>query len=65
MKSLAGSVFRVPFQEAGAMATCRVCDWSRFFPNRKRKRGTSFRRAMRALLGHVRLAHPGKVWVPE
>lgn len=62
-----GSVFSVPRQEPGAIANCAYCDWSRFFPNRKRKRGSSRSRGKRALVGHVRKAHPDKLpkfWDP-
>jgi len=64
-KTARGSVFRVPFQESGAIATCRLCDWSRFFPNRKRKRGTAFRRASRALAGHYFFVHRKGIWIPQ
>lgn len=56
-----GSVFSVPRQEPGAIASCAYCDWSRFFPNRKRKRGSSRSRAKRALVGHVRKSHADKI----
>jgi len=64
----AGSVFRVPAQEPGAITTCALCDWSRFFPIRKRKKGSAYSRARRALAGHWRRKHPEmglKIWVPE
>jgi hypothetical protein len=67
-RSRLGSVFRVPAQESGTVATCWVCYFSRFFPNRKRKKGSSFSRASRVLVGHWRKKHPEmglKVWVPE
>ncbi len=61
-----GSIFRVPRQEPGYIATCRFCPtWSRFFPNRKRKKGSAFSRANRALNSHVRLVHPMQMWIPE
>lgn len=65
-----GSVFSVPRQEPGAIANCAFCDWSRFFPTRKRKRGSARSRAKAALVGHVRKVHPDKlpqleIWVPE
>jgi hypothetical protein len=63
-----GSVFRVPAQESGAIASCALCGFNRFFPNRKLKRGSSFSRATRALLAHIRRCHPEtqlKIWVPE
>ena len=64
-KRFHGSVFRVPEQKPGGIANCSSCDWSRFFPKNKRKRGSAFSRASRALDSHVRLIHPRKIWVPE
>lgn len=67
MVRASGSVFRVPAQKAGAMACCAYCDFGRFFPANKRKKGSAFSRAKRGLEGHVKKAHPDKaikVWVP-
>lgn len=61
MRKSFGTVMHVPKQEPGAIAMCAYCDWSRFFPNRKRKRGNSTSRAKRALTGHVRKSHKDKL----
>lgn len=60
MKRSHGTVFRVPRQDPGAIATCAFCDFSRFFRNDKRKRGSAVSRAKRSLDGHLKKKHPEK-----
>jgi len=62
MRRAFGSVFRVPRQEPGAIASCLHCEFSRFFRNDRRKRGTATSRAKRALWEHVKKKHPEKVF---
>jgi hypothetical protein len=57
MRRSYGSVFRVPEQKPGAMATCAFCPWSRFYETSKRKTGNAVSRAKRALDGHIRKVH--------
>lgn len=52
-----GEVFRIPPKEGGALAQCSYCPWSRWFPDRIRKRWNSFDRASAALTHHVRSCH--------
>jgi hypothetical protein len=66
-----GTVFRVPKQEPGAVASCAYCPFSRFYPSRRNTRGSAVSRAKRALKRHVHQAHPElelqakmKMWDP-
>jgi hypothetical protein len=55
-----GEVFRIPPREGGALAHCNFCSWSRWFPDRERKKWNSFDRANQAVKKHVETVHPDK-----
>lgn len=52
-----GEVYRIPPKEGGALAQCSYCSWSRWFPDRARKRWNAVDRGFAALTAHVRTAH--------
>ena len=62
-KEFFGDVFRIPPKEGGALAQCSYSPWSRWFPDRARKRWNSVDRGFAALTAHVRACHRKEKWV--
>jgi hypothetical protein len=53
-----GTVVRIAPVETGALAQCSLCQWGRFFPDRKRKRFSAMARAAASMRIHNKRAHP-------
>lgn len=56
-----GTAVKIAPIKTGALAQCPLCEWGRFFPDRKRLHFSAMARAAASLRVHNKRAHPETV----